>query len=114
MKRIMKNIATRYITIIAIGVALLCGCTDGEETMSWKPGTKLHIVGPGALEVGEDAEYYVDGYTIDETYTWKLDGNAITPTRNGLAVELEFDAAAAHVLTVSNGKLEGTMDITVE
>ena len=111
----MKTLVNKYIALAAIiMVIILSACTDPEETMSWKPGTGLHIVGPGEVAIGDETEYYVDGFTIDEDYTWTLDGNQITPVRDGLAVMVEFDAASSHTLTVSNGKLEGSMDIVAE
>lgn len=95
--------------------SVFVSCSDEEETMSWKPGSSLHIVGASELEAGEDEEeYYVDGYTVKESYTWTLDGAPITPIRGGEFVVLAFDEAGTHVLTVSNGKLSGTMEITVE
>ena len=103
-----------YISFAAIAIMILSACTDPEETMSWKPGTGLHIVGPSELETGEEAEYYVDGFTVTEDYTWSLDGNNIAPIRDGLMVQLDFDDAATHTLKVSNGKMEGSMEIVVE
>jgi hypothetical protein len=103
-----------YMTFAAIALIILSACTDPEETMSWKPGKGLHIVGPAELATDEEAEYYVDGFTVNEDYTWTLDGNPITPIRDGLMVTLDFNDAATHTLKVSNGKLEGSLEIVVE
>jgi hypothetical protein len=115
--RIMKSINLyRLLFCLAIVAITLSSCdTDGEETMSWKPGSGLHIVGPGEIVIGEedDYQYYVDGFTIDETYTWTLDGTPITPIREGEFVVLEFDTEGEHLLEVSNGTLEGSMTIVV-
>jgi hypothetical protein len=113
----MKTIKNYFILLGAVLVALtFSSCdTDGEETMSWRPGTGLHIVGPAEVIIGEEDSYsyYVDGFTVKETYTWTLDGAPITPIRNGEFVELEFDSESDHVLTVSNGTLSGKLDISV-
>ncbi len=101
-----------FIVLMMAFIAFSCD-TEGEETMSWKPGNSLHIVGPGELEVDEEGEYYVDGFTIAESYTWTHDGSPITPIRDGEFVLLEFDAADDHVLTVSNGTHSGTLEISV-
>lgn len=102
-----------YILLVLISFVISSCETDGEETMSWKPGTGLHIVGPDELEIDEEGEYYVDGFTIDETYTWTLDGTPVTPVRDGEFVILQFDAADDHVLTVTNGTYSGKLDISV-
>ncbi|MBT1704525.1 hypothetical protein [Chryseosolibacter indicus] len=103
-----------YILTSAILFCLLFSCTDPEETMSWRPGSSLHIIGEGEITVGEEFEYYVDGYTINETYTWTLDGAAITPTRGGEFVILNFNSPGTHSLSVTNGRLTGTMEIVAE
>jgi hypothetical protein len=108
-----KNLFNSILIILMISLITFSCDTDGEETMSWKPGTGLHIVGPDELEIGEEGEYYVDGFTIDETYTWTLDGTPVTPIRDGEFVLLEFNEADDHVLTVSNGTYTGTIDISV-
>ena len=103
------------ILLAALAGFVFAACdTDGEETMSWKPGTGLHIVGPAEVEAGTEEEYYVDGFTIDETYTWQLDGGAITPVRDGEFVNLTFDDPGTHTLTVTNGTLSGSLEIVVE
>lgn len=114
MKLIMKTINRFTYLLIMLASLLTFSCdTDGEETMSWRAGNSLHIVGPDELEIDEEGEYYVDGFTIDETYTWTLDGTPVTPIRDGEFVMLEFGAAADHVLTVSNGTHSGKLDIAV-
>jgi hypothetical protein len=113
----MKILITyRYFFILLVLATTATSCdTDGEETMSWKPGNGLHIVGPAEVILGEedDYSYYVDGFTVDETYTWTFDGTPITPVRKGEFVVLEFDEEAEHLLTVSNGTLEGKINIVV-
>ncbi len=108
-----KNRYHYILILLAISFVTFSCDTDGEETMSWKPGNNLHIVGPDELEIDEEGEYYVDGFTVKETYTWTLDGTPITPIRDGEFVMLEFGDAADHVLTVSNGTYSGTLNISV-
>jgi hypothetical protein len=110
---IINKIYTLIATACIVGMLAACD-TDGEETMSWKAGTGLHIVGPDEIIAGDEEEYYVDGFTINETYTWTLDGLTITPERKGEFVTLMFDDAGTHQLTVSNGTLSGALEITVE
>lgn len=104
-----------YMLMLAVAAFAFVSCDDdGEETMSWKPGTGLHIVGPSEVAAGEESEYYVDGFTIKENYTWTLDGTAVTPVRQGEFVMLTFDTPGEHTLTVTNGKYSGSIDIVVE
>lgn len=101
--------------VLAVVTFAFVSCDDeGEETMSWKPGTGLHIVGPSAVAAGEESEYYVDGFTVRENYTWTLDGATITPVRQGEFVMLTFDAPGEHTLTVANGTHSGSLNIVVE
>lgn len=112
----MKKIRINFLVCLllcGVSVCLVSCDTDGEETMSWKAGSNLHIVGPSEIIMDEDESYYVDGFTIKETYTWTLDGNAITPERDGEFVTLNFDGVGTHELTVSNGKYSGSMTIEV-
>jgi hypothetical protein len=103
-----------YLIILFVTGSMLVACdTEGEESMSWRPGNSLHIVGPDEIEAGSEESYYVDGFTIKETYTWQLDGAPITPTRNGEFVALEFEDEGEHTLTVTNGKYTGTLNVTV-
>jgi hypothetical protein len=100
----------------AVTVAFVAGACDddGEETMSWKPGANLHIVGPAEVAAGDEEQYYVDAFTIAETYTWELDGSTVTPERGGEFVTLSFPGAGTHTLSVTNGTYTGMLEITVE
>lgn len=101
--------------ILAFTVTMVVACDDdGEETMSWKPGSSLHIVGPDEVVVGEDNEYYVDGFTVKEDYQWTLNGSSVTPIREGEFVVLNIDAPGTYTLAVSNGKYDGSMEIVAE
>jgi hypothetical protein len=106
------NFKLYFLLLMLCSFVMACD-DEGEESMSWKPGSGLHIVGPGEVVAGEESEYYVDAFTIKENYTWTLDGATITPERSGEFVMLTFDAPGDHTLTVTNGKLTGTMEIAV-
>jgi membrane carboxypeptidase/penicillin-binding protein PbpC len=88
--------------------------------MKWRAGSGLHIIGSDEAEVvdsdddDESQSYYVDGFTVKESYEWKLNNAVIQSERNGEFVTLEFPAAGTYTLTVSNGRYSGTKTITVE
>jgi hypothetical protein len=109
----MKNII--YSASLLMFTICLAACSNDEETMSWRAGTNLHIVGPSEVIVDaeEPAEYYVDAFTVDESYVWKLDGNDVASVRKGEFVVLEFDAPGTHTLSVSNGEHDGELEIEV-
>jgi hypothetical protein len=111
----MKIHLIKYFFASLFCMIVFVACDDDpDETMSWKPGTGLHIVGSGDMAVGEESEFYVDGFTVKENYTWTLDDAQITPIRQGEFVVLNFDEPGTHTLTVTNGKYSGSLDINVE
>lgn len=110
----MKRVIFLYFQILVLFSAVVACNDDNDETMSWRPGTGLHIIGPSEANVGEEAEYYVDGFTVNETYTWTLDGAPVTPERQGEFVYLTFDTPGTHTLSVTNGTYSGDISITAE
>lgn len=109
MKKSFKHISVVFSALAFMFVAMQC--TEPEETMSWRAGNGLHILGSTEVAAGSSASYYVDGFTVDEEYTWTLNGNPVTPTRGGEFVSVMFPAAGDYTLKVSNGKLEGELKI---
>jgi|GEM_PF-2984265 len=108
-----KNILSALLMLVA-GVFLTACNDDDVESMKWRPGTNLHIIGSDAAEVGEPESYYVDGFTVNESYEWRLNNTVIAPERGGEFVTLRLPAAGAYTLTVTNGRYTGTKTITAE
>ena len=105
----------KVILLALLATFWLSACdTDGEESMSWRPGTNLHIIGATEQEVGATGSYYVDGFTVKENYTWQLNGTPLTPTRNGEFVSVQFANPGTYTITVTNGLNEGSLVITAE
>jgi hypothetical protein len=102
------------LSIIAVVFTLTCmGCTEPEETMSWRPGQGLHIIGATEVPAGATARsYYVDGFTIAETYTWAVNGTEVTPIRNGEFISVTFSTPGDYTITVSNGRLNGELIVS--
>lgn len=100
--------------ILAAGVFLTACNDDDVESMKWRPGSGLHIIGASEVEVGDSESFYVDGFTVTENYEWKLNNTVIQPERGGEFVTITFPNAGPYTLTVSNGRLTGTTVITAE
>lgn len=116
--------ALKYIIsliLLASAGTLLTACrNDDMESMSWRPGSGLHILGADEAEVmdadanDESESYYVDGFTVKENYEWRLNSTVIQPERGGEFVTLSFTVPGTYTLTVTNGRYTGTKTITVE
>ena len=114
-KLIYKEMKTLKIAFALIGFLTCMGaCVDeGEEIANWKAGDSLLISGPGAAANQDTVSYYVQGFTVDKTYTWTLNNDAVTPIRQGEYVEVIFDQPGEYTLKVSDGSYEGTKIINV-
>ena len=93
-------------------LTFLAACEGEEESYDWVPAGSLHIIGSGSVPVLSGESYRVDGFTTENNYTWTLNGNPITPVRQGEFVELNFDEPGEYQLAVSNGRLDDTFTIT--
>jgi len=110
----MKYIVSLLLLVSASG--FFTACNDDEiESMSWRPGTGLHInvVGSAPFTAGATRSFYVDGFTINESYEWRLNNNVIQPERGGEFVSVTFPAAGDYTLTVTNGRYSGTRTVRV-
>lgn len=115
----MKKINRIYTLLAVIVAILMVGCNGEEENFTWTPGTELMIRG-GASQIAthNSTGYYVDGFTIDETYTWSISGTGqatatVRAGRDGEYVDVIIADAGAYTLSVSNDAgLEGSFDIT--
>lgn len=95
---------------------LLASCDlQGEENFSWKPGETLIIGGSGAVKMSaaKNVAYYVEGHDLAKTYTWTVNGNAVTPVRDGEVLIYTFPAPGTYTIKVSNGTHEGTRTVKV-
>ena len=97
--------------MLSIMVGMLA-CEGEEESYDWAPAGVLHIVGDSEVPAGASQSYRVDGFTIDNDYTWTLDGTAVEPTGEGERASISLPAPGGYELTVSDGTLQGTMTIT--
>jgi hypothetical protein len=101
-----------------IGLLLSACDPDGEENMSWRPGSTLKIIGPDAVELkpgtAGTANYRVEGFTIKENYTWTVNGTTVTPTRNGEFISVSFPTPGDYTIEVNNGTYRGSMMVTAE
>lgn len=105
----------KVLTVLLISTLLaVTSCEiDGEENIEWRPGDSLIIQGSPEVEAGiEDEPYYVEGFTIDKSYTWTVNGNAAEVGREGEFVYVDFPAEGEYTITVSNGDYEGTLTVT--
>ena len=107
------NIYKIFFTITALALlSVLVACEGEEESYGWRPGGTLHVLGDESVPVLTTASYRVDGFTVDESYTWTLNGNAVDPVRQGEFVEIMLPAPGEYELSVTNGSLSGTTTVT--
>jgi hypothetical protein len=117
MKRI--NIIAR--TLMVLSVLFLASCDiDGVENYGWRPGETLGVVGRNAVNLsattgtrGINEPYYVEGHDRAKTYTWTVNGNAVTPARDGEFIFYTFPGPGTYTIRVTNGTHEGTRTVTV-
>lgn len=114
----MKNINK----ILTLGILLcslvLYSCDTEEESIGFKAGENLLIAGSGDILTFASGTYNVEGFTVDETYTWAITGPGtavVTPVtgRDGEFVTVTAEDAGLYELSVSNGTLTGTTNIDV-
>ena len=86
---------------------------DGEENIDWRPGDSLIILGSSEVEAGTvDEPYYVEGFTINKSYSWTVNGNAAEVDKGGEFIHVDFPAEGDYTITVNNGDYEGTLTVT--
>ena len=106
--------------MLGAGIFLTACNDDDVESMKWRPGSGLHIIGADEAEIvdadaDDEAEaYYVDGFTVNETYEWRLNNAVLQPERGGEFVTIRFTTPGSYTLTVSNGRYTGTKTIVAE
>lgn len=116
------KINIKIIALLFLASAAMIACdTDGEQNFEFEPGNTLFIEGTGQVSFNDvlaDAStnsYYVRGFTINEEYTWTLDGQPIEAIRGGEFVVIDFAELGPGVyeLAVDNGTYTGTREIAV-
>ncbi len=111
--KIHNNIISALL-ILGAGVFLTACNDDDVESMKWRAGSGLHIIGPGEVNAGTlGTSYYVDGFTVKENYTWTLNNTALTPERGGEFVYPDFLNSGDYTIEVNNGKYRGTTTVEV-
>lgn len=109
-----KLIRILPLAVAIIATSALTGCdTAGEQNFGWTPGETLAIAGPSEITAGETGSYFVRAYTIEQDYTWNVDGGTLTTRRDGEYADVTIDEPGAYTLTVSNGDYEGSRTINV-
>ena len=96
---------------LLLGIGLLA-CEGEEESYDWVPAGNLHIIGSESVPVLSGASYRVDGFTVENDYTWTLNGNPVTPNRKGEFVNINLTEPGEYRLAVSNGRLDDTLTIS--
>lgn len=112
----MKTMNKIFQTLLMSTLFLLASCDlQVEENFSWKPGETLMIGGSGSVKMSaaNNAAYYVEGHDLSKTYTWTVNGNAVTPVRDGEVLLYNFTGPGTYTIKVSNGTYEGTKTVTV-
>ncbi|MEK6477361.1 hypothetical protein WJR50_07500 [Catalinimonas sp. 4WD22] len=90
-------------------------CDEAEENIDWRAGDSLIIQGSGEVAVGASEEpYYVEGFTIDKSYNWTLNGDPIEAADEGQYIYADFPTAGTYTIMVSDGTYEGEMTVMAE
>ncbi len=111
--KIHKNILPALL-MLGAGIFLTACNDDDVESMKWRAGTNLHILGEGEVSAGSLGNaYYVDGFTVQENYAWTLNDAPLTPERGGEFVYLDFLNSGEYNVEVSNGRYQGSTAIEV-
>ena len=95
---------------------LLVSCDlEGEENYSWMPGEALTIGGASTVKnsARTNVAYFVEGHELSKTYTWTVNGNAVSPIRDGEVILYTFPGPGTYIIKVNNGTVEGTKTVTV-
>lgn len=94
-------------------------CDTEEEQISFKPGSDLLISGPDEFLTYEPSSFNVEGFTVDETYTWTVSGDGqasleVVPDREGEFVSVMAEDAGNYTVSVSNDNgLDGSFAFTI-
>lgn len=94
-------------------------CDTEEEQIGFEPGSNLLISGSDEFLTYESSSFYVEGFTIDETYTWTVSGDGEAtlqevPGREGEFVSVMAEDEGTYSVSVSNDNgLDGSLTFTV-
>ncbi|MDT0631041.1 PKD domain-containing protein [Rubrivirga sp. S365] len=138
-------ISSRFRPLLLGTLALAAGltaCDNFEDNLDFEAGDSRTIVGASSVEVAPEIRYmadttatgvtitsvdvetdptttvpyYIQAYTIDQTYAWNVEGPG-NPTgvvrRDGEYYDVTFGTRGAYTVTVSDGTYAGTEDVTV-
>lgn len=94
---------------------LFMACEGEEENFSWTPGDELIINGPAATTTLTPTTYFVAGFTVDEDYTWTVDGETVQADEGteGEQITVTFEEPGDHVVSVTNGTFTGDQAVVV-
>ncbi|MDF9799439.1 hypothetical protein OKW21_004702 [Catalinimonas alkaloidigena] len=102
--------------VILLGsLFVFTSCEEPEENIDWRAGDTLIIQGSDEVVIGASEEpYYVEGFTIDKSYNWTLNGDPIESADEGQYVYVDFPTAGTYTIMVTDGTYEGEMTVMVE
>lgn len=94
-------------------------CDTEEEQIGFEPGSNLLISGSDEFLTYESSSFYVEGFTIDETYTWTVSGDGEAtlqevPGREGEFVSVMAEDEGTYTVSVANDNgLDGSYAFTI-
>ncbi len=97
--------------VLALG--LLSACDFSEQNYDYTPGNTLAIDGATQVVVPDTTDYFVVAFTIEEEYTWTVNGEApLNVRRGGEFIDVAFTEPGNYIIEVDNGEYIGTLEVT--
>jgi hypothetical protein len=116
----MKKINNIFLIALFSVAFTFVACDNEEEQISFTPGSNLLISGSDNFLTYESGTFNVEGFTIDETYSWSVTGDGTAtvqevPGREGEFVSVLAEDPGTYTISVSNdNNLEGSLSFTIE
>lgn len=102
---------TRYLHCLLLACTVgifLTGCDQSSQNVDYEPGEGVSVDGPSDLVVPNfdstgTAEYMVQAYTINKSYSWSVEGATLQDTTRGgeVAIAATADTSAEYTVTVT-------------
>lgn len=111
------NTLSRRLLIAFGAVALSVGlvaCDNFDDNLDFVPGDSLTVVGPGTATTAQTRSYYVQAFTINNSYSWSVSNGASgSVRRDGEFFDVTFPGPGTYTVTVDNGQYSGTRTVNV-